>query len=178
MNEPDILIRPVTANDRAAIVALFEGLSAHDRTMRFLRAIPVYRAPMLDLLAQPDDADHVVVAAFDEAGACVGVARCVRHRNRPRNGEVAFTVDHTRRRAGVARRLVERVLARARAVGIVSVDVLIDPANIAALRLAKSLGFTLTPEWGEVTGSLALFDDVTNAVSPLDELGTSLKAST
>jgi GNAT superfamily N-acetyltransferase len=92
------------------------------------------------------DPRHHLVVALD-AGVVVGFASAVHyvHPDKPPElwiGEVAVTP--ALQRQGVARRLLDALLDRAKALGCVEAWVLAEPYNAGALALYASVGMTRT----------------------------------
>jgi RimJ/RimL family protein N-acetyltransferase len=132
----EIVVRPVEPGDRHEIELGFEHLSALSR-MRSLRR-PIKRLTDREL-AEVTDVDHEtnegIVALDPTSGRCVGGARFVRAAKDPGQAEFTCTVADGWQGRGVGTALVERLAARAHAVGIERFTAAILVGDEAARRL-------------------------------------------
>lgn len=143
-----VRFRRARAGDEAALLTLYEELSAQSRYTRYCQATPRLtgerRREIADVSRGPVWLAHV-------GGRCVGEARLVPGRG----GElhVAMAVADDYQRQGVGRRLGELLLAdpdgRHR-----DVVVSILATNTLAVRLARRAGFALQLDAGTVEGRL------------------------
>lgn len=134
-----IVVRPMTPDDREAVIAGFEHLSPAARRLRFLSPTPRLTPGMAADLTTVDD-DHLVLLAVDERGRVVGGARATRHRADPATADVAVTVgDHLQRR-GLATRLLRLLRDEARRAGIDRLAGHVSVENAAAQRMLVSSG--------------------------------------
>ena len=130
-----VVIRPLRNGETATVQAVFDGLGARSRLLRFGGAKNVLRGDDLTLLARVDATHHVLVAVA--AGVPVGLARLVRD---GATAEVAFEVVDAWHGRGVGRLLADRLAADARAAGIAALVGEIrdaNPASRALLRRAR-----------------------------------------
>jgi RimJ/RimL family protein N-acetyltransferase len=134
----EIVLRPVEPGDRHEIELGFEHLSALSR-MRSLRR-PVKRLTAREL-AELTDVDHEtnegMVALDATSGQCVGGARFARRPEDPAQADFTCTVADEWQRRGVGTALVERLAARAHAVGIERFNAVILVGDEAARRLLR-----------------------------------------
>ena len=134
-----LLSRPIEAGDKAALDDAFSRLSSESRYRRFFAPLSRLSATDLRYLTEVDHHNHEAIVAFEpEAGAVVGVARFVRSED-PAAAEVAVTVTDDWQGRGVATALLERLVARAREVGIERFVALILEENEAAIELFRAL---------------------------------------
>ena len=112
-----VMIRPLAAGDTAAITSWFAGLGAETRYARFFAWLERLDDRTQSELAGVDHFDHEAIAAVAPDGTTVGIARYIRT-GEARAAEVAVAVADDWRGQGIARMLLERVAASARAVGI------------------------------------------------------------
>jgi RimJ/RimL family protein N-acetyltransferase len=132
----DILIRPVEPADARQLNAGFERLGAVSRYRRFLTTIEHLTPSQLTYLTDVDHRTHEALAALDaQTGEGVGIARYVRDPADARLAEVAVVVTDAWQRRGVATALLQRLMARARAVGIERIAARLIVGNEAARRL-------------------------------------------
>lgn len=150
----DLMVRELGPDDADQIIAVFEGLSDHDRYTRFFRPMPTYPAATLELLTGMDGVRHVAVGAFD-GDRCVAVARFVATARRPSVAEVAVTVAASHRGRGLAGRLVATLGPLAAARGITEFEVDVLPTNRAAASLFRNAGFRMRFDSGSLVGHRA-----------------------
>ncbi|HUA48263.1 MAG TPA: GNAT family N-acetyltransferase [Solirubrobacteraceae bacterium] len=123
-----IRIRQGRHSDRELLLRGFERLSRESRYRRFLVPMQELSDEAVRYLTEIDHRDHEAIIALDEAtGEGIGVARYVRHPERPDAAEIAVTVIDDWQGRGVGTLLVEVLSARAREEGI---------SNFTALMLA------------------------------------------
>jgi acetyl coenzyme A synthetase (ADP forming)-like protein len=141
-------LRPPRAEDAAALVAFFAGLTAQSRYLRFHGHRRVDRAlvePLLDpdwltggallaTLTTGNDREVVVAAA--------SYARLADHAT----AEMAFAVADAQQGRGIGTRLLEQLAARARAGGITHFVAEVIASNAAALSVFARTGFELVRE--------------------------------
>lgn len=149
------LMRPIRPDDATALKAAIAGSNPDDIRMRFFQALKQLPDPLACRLTQIDYDREMAFVVIDEACAeGVGVVRLSLDPDRQR-GEYAIIVRADRQGTGLGYRMMQEIIAYARAVGARQVfgDVLSE--NRAMLDMASELGFrpTGTPEPGvtEVT---------------------------
>jgi acetyltransferase len=113
-----VVIRQLGLQDAPAFRAFVEGLSPQARYERFQYVVKAVSPALLTLLVEGDPRIHVALAAF-EGREVVGEARYVREGD---GAEFAIAVADAWRRRGVGKRLLEALLARARADGLSRLD--------------------------------------------------------
>lgn len=136
---PSIRIRPLAAGETAPIDAVFDGMSAHSRYLRFHGPRPRLTDTMRRQLAAVDDERHLALVAEVCEGddvATVGVARLIAVGDD--TAEVAFAVVDAWHGRGVARRLVTALRFRAIDLGyrMVTAHVMAENRAAAGLLLA------------------------------------------
>jgi GNAT superfamily N-acetyltransferase len=165
-----LAVRPIRPDDKGAIAAGFERLSPESRYRRFFA--PLQRLTERDLayLTEVDHRDHEAVIGFDaENGDPVGVARFIRGRS-PEEAEVAVTVVDDWHGRGAATALLERLVDRARAVGIERFVALVMSDNREALELFRHAAGQTSGPRRSASGHLEL-------VIELPEPGTKVSGS-
>lgn len=130
-----VTIRPLRHGEAAAVQAVFDGLGARSRQLRFGGAKTILAESELAELTRVDGRRHALVA-FDGAVA-VGIARLVRDLDHPETAEVACAVSDGWQRRGIGRALMERLAADARAAGITRLRAFVHADNAAPLRLME-----------------------------------------
>src|SRR5690348_11431542 len=113
-----VCMRPIDRTDRDGIADLFARLSPESRSRRFLGPKPRLTSRELTELTRIDHVRHEAIAAVDDDGAIIGVARFVRHTDRPDAADVAVAVADDWQGAGIGTALVRRAMDRAEAVGV------------------------------------------------------------
>lgn len=136
-----VLVRPVTADDKAAMVEAFERLSPESRYRRFLTVKPRLTDAELRYLTEVDHHDHEAVGAFDpDSGQGIGVARFVRDLDHPTAAEAAVTVPDDWQGRGVGTALLNVLAERARTEGIDRFTALLLAENRDMLDMLERLG--------------------------------------
>lgn len=137
----ELVIRPIAAEDKAALVDGFNRLSAGSRYRRFLSPHPRLSARELSYFTEVDHHDHEALVAMDPVtDDGVGVARYVRSLSDPAQAEFAVAVVDDWQGCGVGTRLTEALADRARDEGITEFTGLVLAANEPMLNLAAELG--------------------------------------
>src|SRR5580658_6378139 len=138
-----LLLRPIRPADAAAHNAFFHRLSPEDVRLRFFAAVRELTPAQLDKFTRLDyDRDMALIAVREQTGQTIGVARLVRASD-PLVAEFAVIVQHDLQGAGLATRLMRRLLAWAPQHGIREVVGEILAENAAMIDLARHLGFRL-----------------------------------
>ena len=135
----ELLIRPISPEDKAALAAAFERLSPESRYRRFFA--PLERLSTRDLvyLTELDHHNHEALVAVEPGTEwIVGVARYVRAED-PDEAEVAVVVADPWQGLGVGSALLERLVERARAEGIGQFVAIVLSENEEALEMFRSL---------------------------------------
>jgi acetyltransferase len=156
-----ITIRPLTDEDRVAYHRFCSQLSREDLRLRFGAAINIGAALCPRQLATDPAREAVFAAYCQEEDAILGVARlalvC------PEEADIALIVRSDRKRRGLGRALLGRLVSHARARGLPALcgDVLYE--NYPAAQFAKAAGFVSV-------GPVGLMRHVRLAL-PLDDKG-------
>ena len=141
----EIVVRPVRARDKAAIVSGFERMSPQSRYRRFFAPLQKLSGRDLTYLTEVDHHDHEALIGFEAAsGEPVGVARYVRSETAA-EAEVAVTVIDDWQGRGAATALLDALVERARDEGIERFIALVLSENRDALELFEHLA----PDAGE-----------------------------
>jgi RimJ/RimL family protein N-acetyltransferase len=97
-----------------------------------------------------------VIGLVDDDGSVLGAAELHERPELADTGEIAFSVESRSRRQGVGRRLFERLILHAHALGYVRLLVTTHPQNEAMKRLARGFNARLTFSEGETVGVIGL----------------------
>ncbi len=149
-------IRPIRPEDAQAHAALVGRVPPEDMRFRFFTALRQVAPEQMARLTQIDyDREMAFIAVRPRDGATVGVARLVcepEERGGQRAAEFAILVQPDSKGLGLARHLMDRLIAwaRGRAIGRITGQVLAD--NHAMLGFVRHLGFTISrmPDEAEV----------------------------
>jgi RimJ/RimL family protein N-acetyltransferase len=136
-----IRIRQLHRADRDLWLRGFERLSPESRYRRFLSPVARPGARLVRWLTELDHHDHEAVVALDErTGEGIGVARCVRDRERPDAAELALTVIDEWQGRGVGTELLKVLCARARDEGITTLTAVMLATNAEMMDVLEHLG--------------------------------------
>ena len=137
----ELIIRPITAGDKAALAEGFDRLSPDSRYRRFLSPHPRLSQAELRYFTEIDHHDHEALVALERStGLGVGVARYVRSVSDPATAEFAVAVVDYWQHRGVGTLLAEALARRAREEGITRLTGLVLAGNQPMLNLAHELG--------------------------------------
>ena len=140
---PQLTVRPIRATDKAALLDLFERLSARSRLRRFLAPKPALSRRELTYLTEIDHRTHEALVAVAPDGAFVGVARYACDPGETTVADVAFAVADVWQGRGVGTGLARLLLERARANGIVRLHATMLADNRPARTMLGRLGFAV-----------------------------------
>jgi RimJ/RimL family protein N-acetyltransferase len=136
-----VLVRQVRPEDRDLFVAGFQRMSDESRYKRFFMHKKQLSERELDRFTHLDHDRHEAIGAIDEAtGEGVGVARMHRREDDPAVAEAAVTVVDDWQRRGLGRLLLDRLVARARELGVERFEASLLIGNKAMLSLFERLG--------------------------------------
>ncbi len=128
-----------------AVDAVFEGLSARSRYLRFHSPTPRLTASARRVLSDVDGERHAAVCARI-GGDPIGIARLIR--TGECGAEIAVAVVDLWQRRGVGRRLLEELTAIAARLGVAELHGTMLPDNAGMLALVRKVlpGVRLTRE--------------------------------
>jgi GNAT superfamily N-acetyltransferase len=145
LTDRSVRIRPLADGETGPVLAVFEGLGARSRELRFMS--PKFRLTATDLghLTHVDRVDRVALVAELPDGRPIGIARFVRHAGDSTAADVAVAVVDSWQRRGIGARLAQALGAWARGVGVrrFTIDMMRD--NHGAVRLMRHAGGTVRP---------------------------------
>jgi RimJ/RimL family protein N-acetyltransferase len=137
----EIVIRPISPDDKRALVDAFARLGKTSRYRRFLSPQTHLSDSELRYFTEVDHHDHEALIAIDpRTGQGVGVARYIRSRHDPTSAELAIAVVDDWQRMGVGTRLATALADRAREEGIAALTALVLAENELMLNLAGEFG--------------------------------------
>jgi acetyltransferase len=142
---PQVTLRPIRPEDAEMEQAFVKRLSSESRYFRFMDTLRELTPQMLVRFTQIDyDREMAFVATVPEDGreAEVAVARYVANPD-GESCEYAIVVDDAWQGRGLGRRLMEQLIAVARARGLRSMLGHVLAENRGMLALAQKLGFTV-----------------------------------
>jgi protein lysine acetyltransferase len=136
-NGTRVVIRPITADDKALLARGMASLSPRSARLRFLAPKNRLSRAELRYLTEIDHVDHYALVAVlaDDPTALAGVGRWVRDREHPDAAEVAIVVGDCHQRQGLGTALGNALADGARALGIARFNAVMLPENTAAQRL-------------------------------------------
>jgi len=135
----DVHVRPMHRDEGALLDAVFAGLSAQSRYLRFHSPVRQLTGTTRRALLDIDGRDHVALVAESGRGDPIGLARIIRDVDRRDEAEVAFEVVDTWQGRGVGRLLLTAIAERAAQVGISRVRALVLTENTAAFALLRAV---------------------------------------
>jgi RimJ/RimL family protein N-acetyltransferase len=141
--DPELIVRPIRATDKAALLDLFERLSPRSRLRRFLAAKPALSRREVAYLTEVDHRTHEALVAVAPDGTFIGVGRYACGIGETTLADVAFAVDDAWQGRGVGTGLARLVLERARANGIERLQATTLSDNGPARKLLGRLGFAV-----------------------------------
>jgi GNAT superfamily N-acetyltransferase len=136
-----VAVGPLATGDENAIASWFAGLGPETRYARFFAPVKRLDPRTQSALARVDHVDHEAIAARASDGATIGIARYIRL-GESTTAEVAVAVADAWRGQGIATVLLDRVAARARAVGIERLAATCLVTNERMIRLLRRIGPT------------------------------------
>ena len=135
-----IVIRPVSPDDRDELRVAFAHLGALSRFRRYRRPVEHLTNRQLSELCDVDHETHEGLIALTGDGECVGAARFVRAPDDLAQAEFTCTVADAWQRRGVGTALVEHLAARARVLGVERFVAVMLVGNEPARRLVHHVG--------------------------------------
>jgi L-amino acid N-acyltransferase YncA len=147
-----VLIRPLLAQDRPSVEALFDGLSPESRAQRFLSSSMRVTPAVIDLVT----AGYVLVAT--RAGSIVALASFHPRRD-PTLAEMAVVVADAEQRRGIGAALTRCLMRDAWSAGIRRFQAEIMASNRGVRALLRTLAVPVTRHGyslGEITIEIEL----------------------
>jgi GNAT superfamily N-acetyltransferase len=140
-----VRVRALEDGETWPVLAVFEGLGARSRELRFMS--PKFRLTTADMrhLTQVDGCDRVALVAELSDGRPVGIARFVRDPSDATVADMAVAVVDRWQRRGVGVRLTEALAVCARSLGVRRFSVMMLRDNAGAQRLMQRVGGDVLP---------------------------------
>jgi acetyltransferase len=141
-----IVVRPVHGSDTERVAEFVRGLSQASRYQRFhvgLRELPLGMAERFVRYDRASELALVATLCVDGRETAVAEARHAAVEDDPSTHEFALVVHDELRRAGLGERLLLRLIAHARAIGLQRLIGDVQRDNPAMLGLAAKLGFVV-----------------------------------
>ncbi len=148
-------IRPVVPTDRDQLRERIRTADEETLRLRFAGGDPPITEHELDRLVHLDYRSRLALAAFDEHGRGVGIARYEGHPGAT-EAEVAVAVDPEWRRVGLATELLIRLAAAAEARGITVFSALVAGSNRPIEVFLERIGLLHTIEWHDGQGEIRI----------------------
>jgi acetyltransferase len=135
-----VIIRPIRPEDAAGHAGFFARLTPEDIRYRFFSALRELSPERIARMTQVDYDREMAFVAVNAEGDTVGVARLVCDGD---VGEFAVVVQSSMKARGLARRLMERLIAWGRQQHMVTITGQVLSENAPMLGFVRRLGFTL-----------------------------------
>jgi GNAT superfamily N-acetyltransferase len=146
-------LRPVRHDDGARQEAFVRALSFESRYQRMLSGGFKVTPEWIESMTHIDYQRHMafaVISVIDGVEQFVGVGRYVVDATTP-SADVALVIADARQRLGLGRRLLATLIEHAQSAGVQQVVGVVLATNVAMLRLARSMGFSVNAEPGDAT---------------------------
>ena len=149
----EVLVRAVRPEDKPLFARGWERFGDESRYRRFMGAKPSLSTRELAFFTELDHIDHEALGALDPAtGEGLGVARYMRHADRPHAAEAAVSVIDAWQGRGLGRLLLTRLCERAAQNGVRIFTASLLTTNESMLRLFQKVGtVTVTGRRGAAT---------------------------
>ena len=147
-------LRPVTSGDAASVLALFDGLAREDLQFRFLSAQHHLTERQLVALVDVDHRHSEHLLAFDKASGQLAASLMVVADEHMENAEVAIAVAPEFKHRGIGWTLLRHAADLCRERGLRRIRSVESRANVLALDVERTLGFTVLPYEGDATLAL------------------------
>jgi GNAT superfamily N-acetyltransferase len=172
----EVQIRPVVPADRRLFVEGFERFGMESRQSRFLGLKKQLTEKELDFLTNVDHERHEAIGAIDSAtGSGVAVARMLREpEGRDDCAEAAVAVVDDWQGRGLGAILLERLVGRARELGITHFVAVLRTDNRAMLTLFQRAGDVQVLER---EGNVSTIDVKLPVDGPEDVVGAALRSA-
>lgn len=141
-----VTVREIDPQDKAAMRAAFERLSAPARYTRFMAPLRELSDATLEAATHPAPGREFALVAVDSAGAPATIVAGARYVGAPASHtcEFALTVADEWSAQGLGGRLLPLLIAHASAQGLQCMEGYVLAGNTAMRRLARRLGFADT----------------------------------
>ncbi len=142
----ELLIRPIRPDDELRYEAFFHQVTPHDMRMRFFMAAKTLNHATIARLTQIDYGREMAFVAIEKAtGSLLGVARMMAGSDY-RKAEFAVLVASNLKGMGLGKRLMQHLIAYARAEGVSELVGTVLAENQTMLDFCARLGFTIVED--------------------------------
>lgn len=145
MSATCVRIRPLEDGETGPVLAVFAGLHARSRELRFMAPKPSLTRSDLSQLTQVDGRDRVALVAELPDGRPVGIARFVRDHRDGSAADMAVAVVDGWQRRGIGGLLATALADHARGAAVCRFTVMMLHENEGALRLMRRAGGVVRP---------------------------------
>jgi acetyltransferase len=148
-----LLVRPVRHDDGEREMAFVSALSRESRYQRMLSGGVKVTPEWIDSMTHIDYRRHMAFAVTTTSNGAeqfIGVGRYVVDASES-SADMALVLADAWQGQGLGRRLLETLVGHAAGAGIREAVGVVFTTNVAMLRLARSVGFTVSPEPGDAT---------------------------
>jgi acetate---CoA ligase (ADP-forming) len=136
-------VRPVRAEDAAAVQAFFKGLSPKSITLRFFSSFPDL-ARAVRWATEVDQHRYGLIATSCADGRVVAHAGWETEPDRPERAEVAFAIADAMQHNGLGTILLGQLIEAAAQAGVAVLSAEVLPQNHRMLHVFRDSGFPLT----------------------------------
>jgi RimJ/RimL family protein N-acetyltransferase len=136
----NLIVRPIVAADREALLELFEHLGPESRYSRFMFPAQHLSDADVSYFTDVDHHRHEALWGLSEDGEPVGTARYVCLEDRPGVAEIAVTIADGWHDHGIGTVLLDLLAERAAAEGVERFLAICLPSNVDMIDLIKRLG--------------------------------------
>ena len=142
-----VLVRAIRADDSERLQTAIRALSDESRYFRFMAALKELPPGLVDLAIRPPDGRQLQLVAVTGEGSAETIVAGARYSSEAGSSDCEFAVAVTDEwhGLGLARRLLELLIADARARGFARMEGYILASNTRMLGLARHLGFVVGP---------------------------------
>jgi acetate---CoA ligase (ADP-forming) len=137
-------VRPVKAEDAAAVHAFYEGLSQESLTLRFFSGFPNLASAVRWATEVDYERRYGLVATSGDDGRVVAHAGWEREPDRPDRAEVAFAIADTLQGHGLGTILLGQLAEAADKAGVTVLNAEVLPQNYRMVRVFRDSGFPVT----------------------------------
>lgn len=140
-------IRPISIDDREAVLDLFQHLSAQSRYFRYAHAMSTLPETLLQQIIHSSTPNDFALAAYVQKDgmateSLVGIARYVRDLNSTK-GEFSLSVSDDYHHEGIGSHLMQGILDCAKLNGLSEIYGYVSKENHGMLVLMRHLGYEL-----------------------------------
>jgi acetyl coenzyme A synthetase (ADP forming)-like protein len=137
-------VRPVRAEDAAAVHAFYEGLSQESLTLRFFSGFPNLDTAVRWATEVDYDRRYGLIATSGDDGRVVAHAGWEREPDRPDRAEVAFAIADAMQGHGLGTILLGQLAEAADQAGVTLLNAEVLPQNYRMVRVFRDSGFPVT----------------------------------